>query len=637
MDTNHSPIISPLTMRESARGITLTSIYDEMLARRELSVMGNIETPMAHDLCQQIRLLDATDPSRPITIFVASAGGSVRSGLAIYDAMRLASCPIRTVCLEFAASMGAVIFMGGDDRRMAPHAELMIHDPLIPQGTGGSALALQETSGVSCRPARPSRKSSRTAAASRPSASSPSLQKTPTFRPSAPSSSALPTKSSRPPRRSPMSNLASRLAASKSASSTILAKDRTLSCDTRQTGLNNNALVIGPSGAGKTRNVLKPNLLQMNASYIVLDTKGTLCREVGPVLAAHGYRVQCLNFADLNTVPALAPGIERCGYNPLRHIRRKADGRPNQQDILSVAKAICPIEDNNQPFWDHAAANLLSCLIAYVTEQLPADEQTISSVIKLIEHLQDGATGRLFDDLITTDPQSYALSLWRRYAITQNAERMHASIVGILAEKVMCLGFDGAAQLYRECHQVDFASMGHTPCALFVTVSDIDRNLDPLTDLFITQAFMGLIREADRQPDGSLPVPVRFMLDDFANLQIPQIDNVLSIIRSRNIWATLLLQSTNQLDALYGEARARSIMGNCDTHLVLAFQDPESARVFSDRADALPSTLMATPIDRSWLFVRGRTPEQVERLRLEDHPLYGELPEAQRGHAEAEI
>lgn len=126
-------------------------------------------------------------------------------------------------------------------------------------------------------------------------------------------------------------------------------------------------------------------------------------------------------------------------------------------------KGHLPHRGQQPAFWDHAAANLLSCLIAYVTEQLPADEQTISSVIKLIEHLQDGATGRLFDDLITTDPQSYALSLWRRYAITQNAERMHASIVGILAEKVMCLGFDGAAQLYRECHQVDFASMGHAP------------------------------------------------------------------------------------------------------------------------------------------------------------------------------
>ncbi len=146
MDTTQTPVISPLTMRESARGITLTSVYDEMLARRELSVVGDINSAMAHDLCQQIRLLDAADPAAPITVFIASPGGNVRSGLAIYDTMCLATCPIHTVCLEFAASMGAIIFMGGDERRMAPHAELMIHDPLIPQGAGGSALALQETS-----------------------------------------------------------------------------------------------------------------------------------------------------------------------------------------------------------------------------------------------------------------------------------------------------------------------------------------------------------------------------------------------------------------------------------------------------------------------------------------------------------
>ena len=146
MDTTHAPIISPLTMRESARGVTLTSVYDEMLARRELSVVGDINSAMAHDLCQQIRLLEAADPAAPITVCSASPGGNVRAGLAVYDTMRLAACPIRTVCLEFAASMGAVIFMGGDDRRMAPHAELMIHDPLTPQGAGGAALALQETS-----------------------------------------------------------------------------------------------------------------------------------------------------------------------------------------------------------------------------------------------------------------------------------------------------------------------------------------------------------------------------------------------------------------------------------------------------------------------------------------------------------
>ena len=146
VDTTQTPVISPLTMRESARGITLTSVYDEILARRELSVVGGINSSMAHDLCQQIRLLEAADPTAPITVFVASPGGNVRAGLAIYDTMRLAACPIHTVCLELAASMGAIIFMGGDERRMAPHAELMIHDPLIPQGTGGSALALQETS-----------------------------------------------------------------------------------------------------------------------------------------------------------------------------------------------------------------------------------------------------------------------------------------------------------------------------------------------------------------------------------------------------------------------------------------------------------------------------------------------------------
>lgn len=137
VDTTQTPVISPLTMRESARGITLTSVYDEMLARRELSVVGDINSSMAHDLCQQIRLLEAADPTAPITVFVASPGGNVRAGLAIYDTMRLSPCPIHTICLEFAASMGAIIFMGGDERRMAPHAELMIHDPLIPQGAGG--------------------------------------------------------------------------------------------------------------------------------------------------------------------------------------------------------------------------------------------------------------------------------------------------------------------------------------------------------------------------------------------------------------------------------------------------------------------------------------------------------------------
>ena len=142
MENRH---LSPLTMRETAHGISLTSVYDEMLARRELSVLGTVDQHMAFDLCQQMLQLERLDPEEEITLFVASPGGLVSASLAIVDTMRSISCPVRTVCLDTAASMGAIIFVSGDRREMYPHAELMIHDPLM-QNAGGSALAVQEAS-----------------------------------------------------------------------------------------------------------------------------------------------------------------------------------------------------------------------------------------------------------------------------------------------------------------------------------------------------------------------------------------------------------------------------------------------------------------------------------------------------------
>ncbi len=425
-----------------------------------------------------------------------------------------------------------------------------------------------------------------------------------------------------------------------STTGTIVAHKRYISTDTRCTGINNNMLVIGPSGVGKTRHVLKPNLLQMNSSYLVLDTKGTLCREMAPVLIEHGYRVERINFADLashtQTKGTATPGcglswqhsVHEVGYNPLAFIRRGSDGRPNQQDITSVAKALCPHEDQKEPFWDNAAANLLACLIAYTVEQLPKCEQNLSSTIKLLEHLGDEATIALLEDLEAFDPESYALTLWRRYSSTRTAEKMNASIIGILAEKMFALGFEGARALYEHEEQVDFASLGREKHALFVTIDDLDRSLDPLTNLFVSQAIRELAREADRNPAGRLVQPVRLMLDDFANLNIPDIDNVLSVVRSREIWVTLLLQSINQLEAIYGRPRAMSILGNCDTQLVLAFQDFESAEAYAQRAGKLPASLFATPHEHVWLFVRGCQAEEVAAYKLTEHPAYQELPEA---------
>lgn len=137
---------SPLIIRETSAGLERTGIYDEMLRERRLAVLGEVEPAMAMDICQHVLRLEREDPVSPITLYVSSPGGSVSAGLAIYDALRIVSCPVRTVCTELSASMGSIIFMAGDEREMLPHAELMIHDPLIPQGAGGSALAVQETS-----------------------------------------------------------------------------------------------------------------------------------------------------------------------------------------------------------------------------------------------------------------------------------------------------------------------------------------------------------------------------------------------------------------------------------------------------------------------------------------------------------
>lgn len=135
--------ITPNVIRETSRGIQAIPIQDEMLARREIECVGHIDERTTYSLCQQLRHLAYEDPNDTITVYFNSPGGEVQSGLAIYDVMQAIPCPVRTVCLGMAASMAALLFVAGDDRLMLPHARVMIHDPLIPGGVGGSALELQ--------------------------------------------------------------------------------------------------------------------------------------------------------------------------------------------------------------------------------------------------------------------------------------------------------------------------------------------------------------------------------------------------------------------------------------------------------------------------------------------------------------
>ena len=399
----------------------------------------------------------------------------------------------------------------------------------------------------------------------------------------------------------------------------ILTSMRSESMDSWATGLNNNVLVLGCSGSGKTRNFLKPNLLQCEGSYVVLDSKGRLFREMGPCLSAHGYTVDCLDFTTMEGT---------IGYDPLHHVRWR-NGRPLAQDIISIASALFPrSEMGDDPFWAGAAANYVASYIAYVFEALPDREWDMASVVSVYEQACEGNAEALFSDLSRQDPESYAVSLYRRARSTARAEKMHSSIMGIIAANLMPLTFDGALASFRKVDQIDFCDLGRERRVLFVTMDDMDRSLAPLTSLFIRQAFSSLCDFADAKCEGGrLPVPIRFMLDDFANLTLPDFDDVLSVIRSREISCTIICQTVSQLEARYNQAIANSIIGNCDRHLVLGFQDERTARYFSLRANKTAMTLLETPADNWWLFERGHRGVCEPGYKIEEHPGYFDLGE----------
>ena len=400
----------------------------------------------------------------------------------------------------------------------------------------------------------------------------------------------------------------------------ILADGVTASNDTWATGLANHDLIIGPTGGGKTRSYVLPNLLSSEESFIVTDTKGTLRRQVGGILERRGFQLLELDFTDLLHSP--------WGYNPLRFIRYDMERECwNEQDIITVAAALVPVEDKTQPFWEYAARNLLEALIGYTLECLPAEEHDLTSVARLFSEAETGVLDELMRELCTIDPGGFVAMRWRSLQTCRRADKMYGSILGILAQKISNFSFSGAQEMFINPNQVDFAAISHTPTAVFVRVSDNDFSLNNLTSLFYTQALQIFMAEADSRPDGRLQIPVRLYLDDFANLNIPDIDKTISVIRSREISVSIAIQSITQLEGLYGRAKAMTIIDNCDHLLYLGGQSVETARFIAVKANKPASGVLNMPLDRAWLFERGALPREVRKYDLTRHPLYHQLPE----------
>ena len=398
----------------------------------------------------------------------------------------------------------------------------------------------------------------------------------------------------------------------------ILAKNKLMCNNTWETGLNNNDILIGPTGAGKTRGYVIPNVLQCNESIIVADAKGCVKKEVEKVLKKNGYKIIDIDLTDC---------FASYGYNPFDFIRYDEKRECYiEQDIMTVAACLVSVESVKEPFWELAARQYLECLIGYVLECLPVEEHSLNSVVRLFLEMGTGIFQKLITELQELNPESFAVLRYRLFQASLKADKMYASIQGILAEKLSVYAFAGAKELFQKSKRINFADLGKEKTAVFVKVSDMDRSMDRLANLFYTQALQVLCNSADNDyADNRLKIPVRLMLDDFAsNVYIPHFDKITSVIRSREVYVSIIIQSISQLESLYGSAKAQTILNNCDNMLYLGGQDVGTAQYVSKKANKPASNILNMPLDKVWIFTRGAEPQLVDKYNLIEYENFHE-------------
>lgn len=405
----------------------------------------------------------------------------------------------------------------------------------------------------------------------------------------------------------------------------ILAKNVFVSNDTWVTGINNNDLLVGPPGAGKTRGYVVPNILHTQDSLIVADTKGNLCRLYGDHLKEKGYTVMHLDFTDAANTP--------WGYNPLAYIRECRDEEANkngdyysEQDIKKIAQAICPCLNSKEPFWDQAAQMYLETIILFVMNLLPPWQHNLYEVYTFLSKMGTDELENMVEEECTIHPDSAFTRKMQMIRQNARADKMDASIKGILAQHLDVVTYSGVKRMFCMKEQVDMGAFLRGKTALFLSVSDSDRSQDALINLFYTQALQYLMAAADRQPDSRLPIPVRFILDDFStNTVIPDFDKIISVIRSREIYVSVIIQSLSQLEGLYDHARAQTIINGCDHCLYLGGTDTRTAEYFSRKFNCQISTVLNLPLDGLFIFERGCEPRKAGKYDLNSDTAYRSL------------
>lgn len=339
---------------------------------------------------------------------------------------------------------------------------------------------------------------------------------------------------------------------------------------------NLNTLVCGGSGAGKTRFYCKPNLMQANTSFVILDPKGEILRDTGGLLKAKGYEIRVLDLISMDK--------SHC-YNPFVYLQSDNDV---QRLVTNLFKSTTPKGAQTQePFWDTAASMLLLALTFYLRYEAPEEEQNFPMVMEMLRAgaIEDEEDNRptpldnLFSDLEMENPDHIAVKYYHNYH--SGSAKTIQSIQITLAARLEKFNLESLAAM-TQTDELDLPSMGEKKVALFALIPDNDSSFNFLVSILYTQLFQQLFYSADHVHGGSLPVPVHFLMDEFANVSLPDdFDKILSVMRSRGVSVSIILQNLAQLKALF-EKQWESIVGNCDEFLYLGGNEQSTHKYVSE-------------------------------------------------------
>jgi type IV secretion system protein VirD4 len=346
--------------------------------------------------------------------------------------------------------------------------------------------------------------------------------------------------------------------------------------DGRKHRRNLNTVVVGGSGAGKTRFYAKPNLCQANTSFVVLDPKGELLRDTGYLLTQKGYDVRVLDLLNMEK--------SHC-YNPFVYLR---DDNDVQRLVTNLFKSTTPKgSQSNDPFWDTAASMLLLSLIFYLKYEAPPSEQNFPMVMEMLraadvrEDMDEYTSplDELFERLEMRDPEHIAVKYYKDYH--SGSAKTLKSIQITLAARLEKFNLSSLAAL-TAADELDLPSLGEKKAALFALIPDNDTSFNFLVSILYTQLFQQLFYLADHKYGGSLPVPVHFLMDEFSNVSLPDdFSKILAVMRSRQIFVSIILQNIAALKALF-EKEWESILGNCDELLYLGGNETSTHKLISE-------------------------------------------------------